>query len=151
GRAGKSEGKRSQEAQNRCPHPNILPDHRRRPSPAPLRLCFMAGHDMSSPNLPRPGNLTPALLAGDWTAGMEHAARGWGQWRGDFTLEGARRPHSLDARIGDRRGIEQRFGIGMRRVSIDLVAVGDFHQTAEIHYGDAIGDMTYHREIVGDE
>src|SRR5262249_58899661 len=103
------------------------------------------------PNLSRPRNLAPALLAGDWAAGMEHAARGWGQWRRDFTPKSSRRPRPLDAWIGDRRGVEQRLRIGMRGMSIDLVTVGAFHQAADIHHRDAIGDMAHHGTIVGDE
>src|SRR6266852_5139874 len=111
----------------------------------------MTGYDMSRPNLSRPGNLALAFLAGDRTAGMENAARRRGQGRGNLALEGARRTRALDLRIGDRRGVEQRLGVGMRRMGVELVAVGDLHQMAEIHHRNSIRDMPHHRQIVGNE
>ena len=85
----------------------------------------MTGHDMSRPNLSRLGDLASAFFAGNRTAGMEHAARRRGQRRGNLALERARRARSFDGRIGDRRRVEQRLGVGMRGMRIKLVAVGD--------------------------
>ncbi len=39
----------------------------------------------------------------------------------------------------------------MLRVGVELVAVGDLGDAAEIHHRDAVGDVAHHREIVGDE
>ncbi len=53
--------------------------------------------------------------------------------------------------IGDRRGRQQRLGVGMLRAAPDLVAPADLDQRAEIHHRHPVGDVLDHREVVADE
>ena len=53
--------------------------------------------------------------------------------------------------IGDRRRGQQGLGVGMLRIAPDLIAAADLDQGAEIHDGDAVGDVLDHRQVVADE
>src|SRR5262245_17768578 len=123
----------------------------RQPGAAVPWSCFMAGNDVSRTNLSHLRNLAPALLIRDRAAGMEYAAGRRIERRRYLALERARRAGTLDPRIGDRCGVEQRLGIGMLRIGVELVAVGDFRDPAEIHHRDAVGAVAHHREVVRDE
>src|SRR5262249_8784134 len=88
-RAGDREGKRTQESEDRHLHgllSSLFVNAQIASAPLCLILCFMAGDDVSRSNLSHPWDVAPTLLACDRTAGMEHAARGRGQGRRNFTL-----------------------------------------------------------------
>ena len=53
--------------------------------------------------------------------------------------------------FGTRDGRQQRPGIGMARRGEQRVGRRGLDDAAEIHHGDAVGDVLHHREIVGDE
>ena len=58
----------------------------------------------------------------------------------------------LDATRSDfGNHVEERLGIGMERFCKKLVFGGLFHHMAQIHDHDVVGDVLYHREIMGDE
>src|SRR5262245_33198902 len=111
----------------------------------------MAGNDVSRTNLSHLWYFAPAMLVGDWAAGVENAARWRIKRRRYLALERARRAGALDPRVGDRRGVEQCLGIGMLRIGVELVAVGDLGDAAQIHHRHPVGDVAHDREIVGDE
>ena len=39
----------------------------------------------------------------------------------------------------------------MQRVVVDLVGLGQLHHLAQVHHGDAVGDVAHHQQVVGDE
>ena len=85
---------------------------------------------MAGCNFPELGYDLRALVGGDGAAGMEHAAAGGVQRAGHFP--GQQYPLTLGVynRIWDGDSGKQRLSIGMQRVDIDLVAVGDLHYFA---------------------
>ncbi len=60
-----------------------------------------------------------------------------------------RRDSTLGSGIGNRR--QQRLGVGMQRVLVEVVAVGDLDDLADVHHRHAGRDVADHREVVGDE
>ena len=56
-----------------------------------------------------------------------------------------RRRCALGARVGDRHRREQRLGVGVLRLVVELLAVGDLDDLAEVHHGDAVGDVLHDR------
>ena len=57
----------------------------------------------------------------------------------------------LPVGIGNRDRREQRLGVWVRRRAVDLVPRADLDDLAEIHHGDAIGDVADDGQVVGDE
>src|SRR3954454_21481399 len=55
------------------------------------------------------------------------------------------------ARIRHRDSRQQRAGVRVAWVRIELVAVGDLHDLAEVHHGHAVAHVTYDREVVRDQ
>ena len=53
--------------------------------------------------------------------------------------------------IRQRHGGQQGARVGMARIAEELVGRRRLHDLAEVHYGDAIGDVFHNREIVADE
>ena len=83
-------------------------------------------------------------------ARMEAAAGGGLQRARHFALDdGARAARLASGRRPGRR--QQGLGIGVQRALVELVPVGDLDNSAEIHDGDAVGDMAHHGKVVGDE
>src|SRR6476620_9564807 len=54
-------------------------------------------------------------------------------------------------RLLDRYGRQQCLCVGMSRPVVDVLLRPDLDDLAEIHDGNAIGDVTNEREIMGDE
>ena len=52
---------------------------------------------------------------------------------------------------GHRHGGEQRLGVGVQRVGVDVVARRDLDDLAEVHHRDAVGDVPHDGEVVRDE
>ena len=50
-----------------------------------------------------------------------------------------------------RYGGDQRAGIGVSRLQIDLIAAADFDQITQVLHGDVVADVMDYREIMGDE
>ena len=71
-----------------------------------------------------------------------------GAW--DFAVEAGKAGTPL-RRVGHRYGFDQAPGVGVARVAKDLVARAHLDDLAEIHDGDAVGDVFYHRHVMRDE
>lgn len=53
--------------------------------------------------------------------------------------------------VRDGDGREQRLGIGVERVAVQLLRAGDLHDLAQIHDGHTVRDVLDHGKIVGHE
>ncbi len=60
-------------------------------------------------------------------------------------------PFALGARGGHRNGGKERPGIGMPWISEYRLAFSDLDNSAEMHHGDAIGNVPHHGEVVRNE
>src|SRR5699024_9647699 len=60
-------------------------------------------------------------------------------------------PSFLDNRVRNRHGRHQRLGVGVQRIVVQLIAIGQLDDLAEIHHGDPYGDVSNDRKVVGDE
>ena len=56
-----------------------------------------------------------------------------------------------DRGIRLRHGRQQRTCVGVARIAEELFGRRSFNDLAEVHHGDAVGDMLHDREIVADE
>ena len=76
-------------------------------------------------------------------AGAELAALGGVDRIGDFPLQF--NPPGRPASVIDlRHRGKERPGVGVNRIFIDLLRVGQFHHRAQIHDADAVGDVSHH-------
>ena len=67
-------------------------------------------------------------------------------------LVGQDRPVSSPlGRIGDRHGVEQPLGVGVRGVLEDVSARSQLDDLAEIHHADSVGDPLHNGQIMADE
>ena len=57
----------------------------------------------------------------------------------------------LDDGVRDGDGGEQRLGVGVERVAVQLLGAGDLDDLAQIHDGHAVRDVLDHGKVVGDE
>ncbi len=89
------------------------------------------------------------VVAGVGYAVAEGAAFGWVDGGRDVALEEDFFAFHLGIGHGD--GGEEGFGVGVFRVAVDGFRIGQLHDFPEIHDGDAVADVFYHGEIVGDE
>ncbi len=80
---------------------------------------------------------------------MEGAAGGPGERARRVAGEQPSAPLAAAPDPGDR--LEQRLGIGMARRAEELVPRRQLDDAAEIHDGDAVGEVVDHREVVADE
>ena len=62
-----------------------------------------------------------------------------------------RRPRARSRGLQRRHRRDQRLRVRMQRRGVDRALVGDLHDLAEIHHGDAVGDVLHHAEVVRDE
>ena len=60
-------------------------------------------------------------------------------------------PLGLNDGVRDGDGREQRLGIGVERVAVQLLRAGDLHDLAQIHDGHTVRDVLDHGKIVGHE
>ena len=81
--------------------------------------------------------------------GVEPASCGRVDRRGKLTLDVALADINRRCRLRDRR--QQRTGVRVSRVFVELVGVADLADLAEVHHDDAIGHVLDDREIVTDE
>ena len=82
-------------------------------------------------------------------AGVELAALGrvGGRGNGAFQHDAVH----LDRRVRHGNGGEERLRVGVERITEDVRFRAVFHQVAEIHDADRVGDMLNHGQIVADE
>ena len=71
------------------------------------------------------GDYRLAAVDGDGAAGVEDAAAGRVQGAGHLAAEQDAFPLGVDYRVGDRHRRQQRPGVGVERVGVNLVAVGN--------------------------
>ena len=94
------------------------------------------------------GLLDGADRLGAGTPGMKRATCWSRQGAGRLTHQpesvSGRRPFHL------RNRVEERSGIGVSRISEDLLGVADFYHLAQIHHGDAVAHVAHRREIMRD-
>src|SRR5262245_29437804 len=92
-----------------------------------------------------------ALLHCLRAARMEATAPGRLERARHLALDDRARALGLNFGIGHRDRRQQGLRIGVQRALVELVAASDLYDTAEIHDGDAVGDMADHGEVVGYE
>ena len=91
-----------------------------------------------------------ALVRSLRATGMEVATRGWIGGRRHVTLEmdaAARRRSDLGQGYRGQQGL----GIGMPGRFQNLLHAALLHDTSQIHDRDLVGQIGYHRYVVGDE
>src|SRR4029077_11525141 len=84
-------------------------------------------------------------------AGSKPAARRWIHRRGDVALQENTLTRALDERIGDWNRRKKRARVRMARAAVELMTGCDFHDLAQVHDRDPVGDVLHDREIVRDE
>src|SRR5215469_479716 len=82
---------------------------------------------------------------------MEAAAAGHIDWARQIPAQDDALAMLLHFRIGQWDGREQRDGVRMQRVVVEVDAVPNFHDLAQIHHCHALGDVAYHAEVMGNE
>ena len=75
-------------------------------------------------------------------AGVKVAAGGWIDGARHVPLQHDARP--LDLGVGDRHGRQQRLGVRVQRVGVEVMTRRDLYDAAQVHYGDAIADVLDH-------
>src|SRR5580704_5746492 len=86
----------------------------------------------------------PAARSETATGGWRHRAR-------QFAFQYDASTCAFPGWIGHRSGGHQRDRVGVARAGIDLGAVADLDDLAEIHHGNAMTEIAYDRQIVCDE
>ena len=92
-----------------------------------------------------------AVVLGARAAGTERAAFRRVYGRRHISGEDHALVFALLLRIGDGDGGEERGGVGMARLAVESVSVGDLYDLAEVHHGDPVRDVFDHGEVVGYE
>src|SRR5215471_14590825 len=92
-----------------------------------------------------------AVVLGFGAAGVEAAAGGRIDGRGDVAGEDDALASRSCVRVGGGGGGEQGGRVGVAGVPVNLVAGSLFGDTAEVHDGDGVGDVPYDLQVVGDE
>ena len=57
----------------------------------------------------------------------------------------------LDHRVGHRHGGQQRPGVGVQRLGVEVVGGGLLDHAAEVHHADPVADVPHHGQVVGDD
>lgn len=84
-----------------------------------------------------------------WTAWVEATTRGKIDRAGGFTLQNY--TLAAQARVGYRDDREQGFCVGVHWIFKHSAHRADFHDTAQIHDGDPVGEITHGAKVMGDE
>ena len=92
-----------------------------------------------------------ALVGGVRAAGVEPAALGRVHGGGNIALQHDALALAADLGVWHRNGGKQGLGVGVERILVELIALGQLHQGAQVHDADAVGDMAHHRQVVGNE
>ena len=106
---------------------------------------------MARADLPELGHLGRAALVRVGAAGAETAAAGRVQGAGHVALQHDALGRARRFGVRHRNGGDQAAGVGVDAVGDELKAVGQFHQLAQVHDADAVGDMLDHAQVMGDE
>ena len=114
-----------------------------------LRDIFreVAGAVTTGPDFSQEGRFASTAFYGHWTARMKMTARRWVNRGRNFT------PNSMEYRlsIGEGHTGQECGCIGMKRAREEFRRWSGFHNAAEIHDGDTIGDVLNDAQIVADE
>ncbi len=70
-------------------------------------------------------------------------------WAGDISLENDPLPSS--GGVGDRHSAEKSFRVRMKRIRVKVAFVCQFHNAAQVHHRDPIGNVLHHGKVVGNE
>ena len=111
----------------------------------------MAGHAVAAAHIFQDG---PCLGAGGQrlgAAGAEGATAGRIDGSGDVALKMDAHAVAGGVRVGHRHGGEQRPGVGMEHIAVQVLHRGLLHQGAQVHHPHPVGDVAHHAQIVGDE
>ena len=111
----------------------------------------VAGHLVTGTELAQHRLLDLALLLGLPAAGVEHAAGGRVDRAGQVALQQDALALAGRVGVGHRHGGQQRVGVGVQRLLVEAVAVGQLHDVTEVHHRDAVGDVPDDRQVVRDE
>ena len=111
----------------------------------------MAGHAVSWSDLAPRRYFLVATVHSIRAAGVERTAGRRIGRTGNIPLEEDLHPGGLDHGIRNRSRALQGPGVGMTGIAVQIVHVGQFHDVAEVHDGDPVGNMADHAQIVGDE
>ncbi len=95
--------------------------------------------------------LDTAAVEGARTARMEMTARRRGKRRGQFAADRLEADVAIVVEDELGHGVEQRLGVGMVGLRVDLLRFAELDDAAEIHDGDAVAHMAHHAQIVADE
>ena len=98
---------------------------------------------------PQLGGFPRANIGGDGAARMEGASGRRIERAGHIALQDL--PPTLATRFRDRDGGEQRLSIGVLRVAVERIPIGDLHDPAQVHHRNPVADVLDHRQVVGDE
>src|SRR5919199_5886584 len=85
------------------------------------------------------------------TARVETAATRGIEGAGNVAGENDARPAPFHLGVGDGDGRQERLRVGVLRRAVQRFAVGQLHKTAEVHDGDAVADVPYDAQVMGDE
>src|SRR5438552_7319164 len=104
----------------------------------------VAGGPLAGPNLAQRRDLARAALDRDRTARMEDASRRRIERARHLAAEHHALARGLHLRIRDRDRGEQGLRVGVLRILVELAALGDLHDLAEVHDRDPVGDVADH-------
>src|SRR5581483_8788632 len=93
----------------------------------------------------------PAAILGDRAPRVEATPRRRVHRVWDLAAKDLPASGPLDRGVRDRYRGQQRLRVGVLRVLVDLISVGDLDDLASVHDGDAPGDVPNDREVVRDE
>src|SRR5688500_8904550 len=105
----------------------------------------MAGHTSIGSNLDKNRRFGAAAREGAWASRVKGASTGFRSWI--WRIAGKHDPLT-SARPGGWRCRNQRPCVGVLRRDEQIIGVPQFDHTPEIHYRDALADLTHHAQIV---
>lgn len=109
----------------------------------------MASTQVTGGYLKKLGHFLGAYGHRMWAARVKHAARRRRDWAGYIALEDVLVLNTLV--LNARDNIEERLGVGMKRVVKKLVFIGKLHGMAQVHDHYAIRDVLNDRKVVADK
>ena len=77
--------------------------------------------------------------------GVEHAATGRVQRTGYLSGQYDALSLGVDDRVGYGHCRQEGLGVGMQRIAVDFVPVGNFHHLAQIHHRYPVANVAHHR------
>lgn len=110
-----------------------------------------AGNAVACANAAHRRRFRTAAFGGIATAVAEGAARGTVHNAGHLAQHLYALTILVHLGVSDGNGREQRTGIGVQRVAVQLLAGGNLHNFAEVHDDDTVADMLDHRQVMGNE